>query len=123
MACLGKDNCTQWAELFGSLQGAFATAVGVDGKGNIFVAGAFAGSIALPNLPPLTAKNGADLFLLKLDRTGKPIWGKDPSPAVPSYPRSGLAMAVDAAGDVVLSGVCGAGPYRFDGMPPGPASG
>jgi hypothetical protein len=119
VACLGKDNCAQWAELFGSLAGAQAISVGVDGKGNVFVAGLFNGTLALPNLPPLTAQAMGDMFLLELDPTGRPLWGKSFTGGVPSA-GSGLGMAVDAAGYVVLSGACLGGPYSFDGMPAGP---
>ncbi len=113
VACLGKDNCTQWAELFGSLTGASATSVGVDGKGNVFVSGVFSGSIVLPT-QTLTAKSGADLFLLKLDPTGTPIWGKSFTGGMPFGPPAVLPMSVDVAGDVALSGQC-AGAYSFDG--------
>jgi hypothetical protein len=120
VACLGKDNCTQWAELFGSLAGAQAVAVGVDGTGNVYVMGVFAGSIVLPQ-KTLTAAGSSDIFLLKLDPTGVPLWGKDFSVGVSSYAVPALlSMSVDAAGDIALSGECSNGTYSFDGIPAGP---
>jgi len=115
VACLGKDNCTQWAELFGNLAGASAEAIGVDANGNVFVAGTFSGSIALANKPPVVAKSSTDIFLLKLDSSGAPAWGKN---FTGGYPYA-LAMSVNSAGDVALSGTCDVA-YDFDGSSAGP---
>lgn len=110
--CDGYD-CVQWVDVFGGLSYHSAQAVAVDTSGNIWVAGSFVGAIVLPQTT-LTAAGNADVFLLKLDPTGKPLWGK-------SFGAAGVSahvnsLGVDSTGNVVLYGsIVGVGGLSFGG--------
>jgi hypothetical protein len=114
-ACLGQDNCTQWAELFGSPGvGSVGIAVAVDAMGNSVMAGNFSGSMALPGGGMLTAPSGqTSIFVLKVDPTGKVLW----SNAFGSTNSVSLlsAVAVDPSGDLAIGGFVG-GSVSFDGQ-------
>ena len=112
--CDGKD-CVQWAGLFGNLEAQYGKAVAVDASGNSFVAGSFAGAIPLPG-GSLTSSAGQDAFLMKVDASGKPIWGK-------ASVAAGLgacgAVASDPGGAIVVGCTLGSA-STFGGNPAGP---
>jgi hypothetical protein len=91
----------QWAELFGDGADQQATALAVDTSGNIFVAGTFAGAISL-NGVKIDSKGSTDLFVLKLDPSGKALWGKAFGDA---GTQEGQAITVDSTGSVVVAGL------------------
>jgi hypothetical protein len=113
--CSGHD-CVKWAQLFGALGDQQAKVVAVDTTGNLLVAGTFSGAIPLPGTT-LTAMGTGDLFILKLDPAGKPLWGKSfGAPNTSFFPS---AAAVDGAGEVVIYGSV-SGPVSFGGPAVGP---
>jgi hypothetical protein len=97
--CDGHD-CVQWAELFGDGADQKATALAVDASGNIFVVGTFAGEIAL-NGVKIGSKGSTDAFVLKLDPSGKLLWGKQFGDV---GTQEGQAVTVDSTGSVVVAG-------------------
>jgi hypothetical protein len=97
--CDGHD-CVQWAELFGDGADQQARALAVDASGNIFVVGTFAGAIAL-NGVTISSKGSTDAFVLKLDPSGKLLWGKQFGDV---GTQEGQAVTVDSTGSVVVAG-------------------
>lgn len=66
-----------WAKSFGDSKDQRATSVAIAEDGSIFLAGIFSGTIDFdPDAPghELTAKSTEDMFLVKLDAMGKPLW-------------------------------------------------
>ena len=97
--CDGHD-CVQWAELFGDGAYQFVTDVAIDSNGNIYVTGVFSGSITFGDQTLISA-GAVDIFLLKLDPTGKPLWGKQFGDG--DY-QEGPKIAVDSLGNAYLAG-------------------
>jgi hypothetical protein len=108
----GDEDCdgfwcseTAWAKVAGDASGQGGHGVGVDGMGNIYLTGGFAGALDLGAMT-LIAAGSYDIFLVKLGPTGNLIWAKqfgnpqsqDPGPLV-----------VDSAGNVILTGFSTAG--------------
>ncbi|MDI1451901.1 hypothetical protein [Polyangium sp. 6x1] len=109
---LAPDGKPAWVRTFTT---GYPKALALDRSGNIFLAGSFAGSFDLGTGPLVGAGN---VFLAKLDARGQTLWSK----AFPGMnPQSVRALAVDAAGDVVVAGSfydtidLGAGPLESAG--------
>jgi hypothetical protein len=90
-----------WSHAFGS-QGADTTrAVAFDAQGNVYAAGSFQVAIDLGG-PTLPSAGDSDAWVAKLDPQGNLSWGVRFGGAGDDAAES---VAVDAAGDVVVSGV------------------
>lgn len=89
----------QWSKAFGDGDIQAGRSVAVDGAGNVFAAGTFKGTIDLDGTI-ISAEEPA-LFLAKFTPDGTVLWGK-------GFPGTGYHqlgnVAVDGAGNVVLSG-------------------
>lgn len=89
-----------WARRFGDESLQIGTSVAVDGSGNIIAAGDFTGSMDLgPNV--LVSSGSRDVFVVKLDPAGAPLWGSGFGDA--GY-QSATSIAVDANGNTVVVG-------------------
>jgi hypothetical protein len=90
-----------WSERFGDNNVQVATGVAVDAAGDVFVTGINMGTVDFGLGAPLTSAGAEDVFLVKLDPTGRALWAKDLGD-----PASQLAygVAVDAAGNVAIVG-------------------
>ena len=97
--CDGLD-CVRWAELLGAVGDQTVGGVAVDSAGNVFVGGVFSGMLQIDAGTTLTA-TGDDVYLIKLDPTGKVIWGQSFSAV--TKPRVN-GVAVDSAGNVAIAG-------------------
>lgn len=97
--CDGYD-CVQWAQLFGDGADQRAWALAVDAKGNSYVVGSFAGAISI-NGESIKDAGSSDAFVLKVDASGKPVWGKRFGDA--SF-QSAYSVAVDSLGDILVGG-------------------
>jgi hypothetical protein len=64
-----------WASRFGDAAGQQVFGVAADSAGNVVVAGSFSGSIDLGG-GPLTSAGGLDIYVAKLDPSGKHLWSK-----------------------------------------------
>jgi hypothetical protein len=103
----------RWANHYG---GAGATAVSystaVDASGNVVIAGVFWGTVNMGGAN-MTSAGGSDIFIAKYSATGAHLWSKrfgGPSD------ESAQSVAVDAAGDIILSGSF-KGTVNFGGSP------
>jgi len=78
-----------------------ADGVGIDGAGNAYVSGSFEKTLQIGGLA-VTSKGGSDIYLLKVDPAGTPVWligaggGKDDA---------GRAIAVAPNGSVYIGGL------------------
>jgi hypothetical protein len=96
----------EWGFAYGDSSGEAAEAVAVDSAGNVIVAGVFAGSIDF-GCGALQGEDGAgstNAFVAKLDPNGRCLWsdafgGRGPAAAT--------GVAVDAMGNVILTGYFG----------------
>jgi hypothetical protein len=89
-----------WSRSLGGAAGEYANDVAVDKGGNIFITGAFTGTVDFGG-GPLTSAGDSDIFLLKLDPTGKHVWSK--RYGGPDQ-QSSSGVAVDGAGNVYITG-------------------
>lgn len=97
--CDGYD-CVQWAELFGDGADQFVSGIATDSSGNIYITGSFAGSIAF-GTKNLISSGGTDIFLLKLNPNGKPIWSEQFGDG--AY-QDGSLIAVDPSDNIYVTG-------------------
>jgi hypothetical protein len=102
----------QWSKRFGDASDQQAMSIAVDSAGNALVTGAFAGSADF-GCGALTSAGGKDIFLAKLDPVGACTWAKHFGDA---SDQQATSVAVDAAGNVVLTGGI-AGQVDFGGGP------
>ncbi len=85
---------------YGSSQGVGFNGMAMDGKGNMFVGGWLRGSITVAG-KTLTSKGNNDVLLLKLDPTGKALWGVTGG----GSKWDGVdQVALDGAGNVYITG-------------------
>ena len=94
------DVAGTWSIRGGDTLPQIAVAVAVDNAGNTIAVGDFEGAIDF-GLGALTSAGGDDLFVVKLDPTGAPIWNKRFGDA---SDQKALAIAVDSADRIVLGG-------------------
>jgi hypothetical protein len=79
-------------------------AVTVDGSGNVYTAGYFNGTVDFdpgPGVHNLTSAGSSDIFVSKLNSGGNFVWAKSLSGTGYDF---GLALAVDASGNVYTTG-------------------
>jgi PKD repeat protein len=89
-----------WAQRFGGASLDTVTAMGIDGSGNAFAIGYFAGSGDFGSTN-LTGAGGNDVFVVKVGAAGSVQWAKNFGDASDQWAYGG---AVDAAGNVVVTG-------------------
>jgi hypothetical protein len=99
-ACIGVP---VFAKRYAAAASQVGYGIAVDANGNMVVVGYFSGTLDFTGgISPLTSAGGRDVFVAKLDKTGRHIWSKRfGDAAVDQY---GLAVAFDNAGNVVITG-------------------
>lgn len=108
----GDEDCdgsacseTVWAKLAGDGSSQKATGIATDAQGNIYVTGSFSGGMTFA-ATNLVSAGGDDIFLVKLDSTGTPIWAKQFGDPQAQYPGP---VVVDGNGDIVIAGYSSTG--------------
>ncbi|MDC0682475.1 outer membrane protein assembly factor BamB family protein [Sorangium atrum] len=102
-SCDGDAHCPQpaaWARGFGIEPTDPTSTIAVDAMGNYYILGAFEGTVDF-GAGPLTSAGGSDIFLLKLDPSGAPLWSKRFGTPLRE---TGDALAIDGNGNVLLAG-------------------
>lgn len=97
-----------WAKRFGNELRQAATAVAMEPTGAMVVAGNMAGAVDFGNGPISaampTAPQAVTTFLTKLDSNGNATWSKAFATTGPQFESSGFAVAIDAQGNIGLTG-------------------
>jgi hypothetical protein len=92
-----------WGHAYGVAGGAYIPpSVGVDGAGNITLAGSFSGQLDFGSGLLTSAANDEDVFVARLDPTGATLWSKKVGDAT-GYQECNAATS-DAAGNMYLAG-------------------
>jgi hypothetical protein len=97
-----------YVKTFGGTASDVGNAITVDGSGNIYTTGNFAGtsdfdpSAATANL---TSNGGGDVFISKLNSSGNYLWAKSFGGTVTTNPDQGNAITTDEQGNVFVAGI------------------
>ena len=100
LAKYDPDGNHLWSLRLGSTSDDAANGVVTDGAGNVIVSGFFQDTISV-GVDTLQSEGGWDAYVAKFDANGSPLWGRS---AGGLGNDTGLEVAVDAAGGVVLIG-------------------
>lgn len=102
--CKAQTPKFEWAKTWGGAYDDFAYSLTVDASGNVYTAGSFKDSADFdPGMgrTNLISKGEGDIFISKMDGTGKFLWAKRIGGALNDIP---YAIASDASGNVVITG-------------------
>lgn len=100
VAAWGADGQLRWARRFGGPGQEFGAAVAVGADGDVTVTGGFDGTVDFGG-GGLTSAGSYDVFVLRLSSAGAHRWSRRGGGPGDD---SGAAVAMDAAGDVVVAG-------------------
>jgi hypothetical protein len=96
----------QWLRSFGDPSQQFVTGVATDGEGNVIVVGyAEGGAFPIGDITPAPV-TGGDIFIVKLDPAGTPLWAQRIGASTSSDPMEPVAtVAVSRAdGSIIIAG-------------------
>jgi cysteine-rich repeat protein len=99
--CPGSCRRTLWSKRYGGSQYRQASALAVDTAGAAVITGNFRGSVDFGG-GPLVSSGTNDVFIAKIDGAGKHLWSRR---AGGTGDDRAWAVATDAAGNVVVTGV------------------
>ncbi|WP_437746910.1 SBBP repeat-containing protein [Sorangium sp. So ce1504] len=97
--CDGLE-CVVWTTAYKQTGDVHLMAIAGDADGNVFVSGAFLGTITIGD-DTLSSASTTDILLLKLSPTGEPLWSKKFGDFYPDEP---WTLTVDIKGNPILSG-------------------
>lgn len=99
--CDGSD-CGIWSEIFSPKNWVSLSGMAVDPKGDLILVGRLLGTVSFGDVALQATGIDGSMYVVKLDKTGKVVWGKTFGDAATTsvYGR----VAVDVQGDVVLAG-------------------
>jgi hypothetical protein len=100
VAKFGPSGSLAWGKLFGDGADQLGYGVAAGPAGDVVVTGGFLGTIDFGN-NPLSSSGGKDLFVARLDPSGSHVWSKRFGDGAD---QTGLAVAVDGAGNAVVTG-------------------
>lgn len=109
----------QWAKSFGSTGGDINRSVAVDASGFVYTTGSFQGTVDFDpsaSVYTLTATSSQDIFVSKFDASGNFVWAKSMNGT--GGGSTGIAISVDASGNVYTTGWFGTSTVDFNpGVP------
>jgi hypothetical protein len=91
----------QWGKKFGDISQQESTGIGIDGAGNLYLAGFFGGKIDFGGGNVISGGT-LDVYLAKLTSAGAYVWAKGFGDASSQRP---YGIATDSAGNTVVTGV------------------
>jgi len=104
MIKLDPDGNPLWAQSFGSTAYDQGYSIAVNASGSSYTTGVFQGIMTVGNTT-LTSAGSADIFMIKLDPDGHPVWAQSfGSPAYDQGLGIALGIAVDASGSSYTTG-------------------
>jgi hypothetical protein len=119
MASLGKflckyDSAGKQLWLKNIVGGGYASAIDIDQSGNVYVTGYFAEQRIVfgPDIISTDTNGSYDLFLLKYDTNGNPVWARTAGGA---DQEKGYCVKVDGRGAVYVAGSKGIDSFSFGG--------
>ena len=89
-----------WATKAGGTSSDYGRSIAVDGSGNSYVTGYFAGT-AIFGSTSLTSSGGEDIYIAKLDANANFLWAKK---AGGTNGDNGISIAVDGSGNSYVTG-------------------
>jgi hypothetical protein len=104
---LSSDGNFIWAKSFGGLEADSANAVAFGPSGSIHIVGGFADTVDFDpgaGTVELTSAGNADVFVVKLSTNGSLVWAANMGG---TFTDTGSAIAVDATGNVFITGSFG----------------
>ncbi len=93
-----------WAKSMGDTLNEYGYSVAVDASGNVYTTGHYSGTVDFnggAGTTTLSSNGNEDIFVTKYDASGNFVWAKNMGGATSDF---GRAMAVDAAGNVYITG-------------------
>jgi hypothetical protein len=101
VAKLGADGSCVWLTAPTGSGPQTPTSIAADASGAVVLTGYFSGTLEF-GASPLDAASGQDIFVAKLGPDGSPLWAKAFGDG--AHAAAGRSLAVDASGNVVLTG-------------------
>ena len=109
MAIINLAYCLQaqdfiWAKQMGGTNSEAGTSIAIDGSGNIYTAGHFAGTVDFDpgvGVSNMTSAGQGDFFISKLDASGNFVWAKQFGNTFDEFTQ---VIAVDNSGNVFITG-------------------
>ena len=102
IAKFDPDGACIWSKKFGDGADQSVRNLAVDSSDNVLLVGDFLGTLDF-GANPMSAGTGTDVFVAKLDLGGQALWSKQYGNTSNLF---GFGIAVDAGGDVVITGQC-----------------
>lgn len=93
----GKET---WAKSYGSTSSDYAYRIAVDSSDNIAISGYFYNTMTV-GTTTLSSIGSGDIYVIKLDKTGKEVWGASGGGTSVDY---GYGIAFDSTGNAYVSG-------------------
>ena len=90
----------QWSKIFGGISNDYAYYIDTDSLNNIFITGHFQGMVTFGD-KIISSLGSTDIFVLKLDSSGKYIWAESFGGPLSDY---GKSLAIDSTGNVYITG-------------------
>ncbi len=106
----GQAPSFEWAINTGDASNDYARGIAADAAGNVYVTGYFQGSADFDpgtGTAMLTSNGGQDIFLAKYDAGGNYVWAISMGTSVSAFNEAGNGIALDAAGNIYITGVFG----------------
>lgn len=99
-----------WATSFGAKYDDQPAAIETDAAGNIYATGFFLADTLFFGSDTLMCVGTYDVFALKFDNTGNPIWGRSEGTNSQEF---GTAITIDATGNVIIGGTFLGTPFIY----------
>lgn len=115
VASYGPDGAFRWKTLFPADAGSWGQDLAIAPNGDVVVVGAFRGTIDFGDGPHASAGN-SEAFVLRLDAGGTFVWARVFGGAEADFTNS---VAIDASGEVVVTGYFGGSVDLGGGVRPG----
>ncbi len=110
--CLLQAQAPSWARAK-SADGGYGKSIAVDERGSVYVTGAFYSDILTFSSIALTNAGKRDIFVVKYDPNGQVLWAKSTGRNKSDY---GYGIAVDARGNVYVTGAFGSDSLTLDAI-------